>query len=375
MLSIAGGIGWLHLRIAVGEYNSIVTKKHNTHRRGLAWFLKRIFHLMMGMMLVVEGDKYNLKLQRAIESNASPEVVSDLKANRNNTALTQFVKDHEAKKAAMKKALLAGKTPKQIEAETANIKAPQDGKVGDAKHRLSDQRRAALQALALFLTYGTAGLFSVWLDCRGQVMPDSVMLINLTSILNSRRKSDPTAKPHVYGARAWNRLDNHIFKILKDFLNNKGRFDENLSFDEMTEKFSNEINSSTIADLFVLDLQSEIFTPGYSRKPDGSVAPEVDIKKDAPVDALAPCTQEFREIWAITEGPLQPVSKKGEGMYPERAGGRVHRQETALTQMSKDQAKVAAELEQEGDSGEEDEDADRYIFAGLLSDEENEKED
>ncbi|KAH9806792.1 hypothetical protein DFH28DRAFT_1141596 [Melampsora americana] len=187
-------------------------------------------------------------------------------------------------------------------------------------HEASELRREAIQHMGLFFMYGTASFFHVWPVTRDQTLQDAASLVNLASILADRRWAAVEDEKHVYGARAWNRLDDIMYDALKRFVVN-GNFRTQIDWPTMTAYFSENFEATRLANIFTLDMLSEIHIPGLSRGLNGLVQEQVDLPE--------------KESWL-----MNAPATEGRSMYPEAdVNRRFVKRPNADSIMASDQAK------------------------------------
>ncbi|KAH9806895.1 hypothetical protein DFH28DRAFT_1141220 [Melampsora americana] len=232
-------------------------------------------------------------------------------------------------------------------------------------HDASELRRDALQHMAMFFMYGTASFFHVWPASRDQTLQDAASLVNLASVLADRRWESVGNKKHVYGARAWNRLDDLMYEALKKFVTN-GNFNTQIDWPWMTSFFSENFEAARLANFFTMDMLSEIHIPSLSRGLNGLVQEQVDLPDKEDWLLNAPATESFRALWGPTEGPIQPVTNRGRSMYAEvdKETGAFAKQPNPETRMTADQERADEEhAAAQRDKGEEMSERQRFAWS------------
>ncbi|KAH9806979.1 hypothetical protein DFH28DRAFT_939890 [Melampsora americana] len=131
-----------------------------------------------------------------------------------------------------------------------------------------------------------------------------------------------------------------MYEALKRFVVN-GNFRTQIDWPTMTAYFSKNFEATRLANIFTLDMLSEIHIPGLSRGLNGLVQEQVDLPEKESWLMNAPATESFRALWGPTEGPLKPVTDRGRSMYPEAdaSSGRFAKRPNADSIMASDQAK------------------------------------
>ncbi|KAH9807157.1 hypothetical protein DFH28DRAFT_916912 [Melampsora americana] len=244
-------------------------KNSRTPPHGLSWLIRKYYLALAGVLMVYEAQRYDMKMIDAEKSGMKGDDLKELKDKlKDGTCIKQFVRENlRIKKLAIK----ASEEQGAIE--------------GDAKH--------------------------------AQSMQEGALLIHLTSLLCTRRRDRVDEEYWGYGRRAWNRMDNHMFKTLRKFMTDDGDFVEDIDWPTMTATFQEEFSTVKIAHLLVLDMQCEICLPGLSRSLTGGVAPPPK-DKDRPRQLLRPDQVKFRRMFGPTEGAIHPVSNRGVGLHPEK---------------------------------------------------------
>ncbi|EGG07551.1 uncharacterized protein MELLADRAFT_62518 [Melampsora larici-populina 98AG31] len=296
-------VGWVFQQIMIrGQAEEDVGQK-KVHKHGIGWFQRRLLLVLTGVMLVYERTVYNAKLATFLteKKRTRDEISSMKKYLKYASCINQFshnwVFQHPER------------TIKNANLSTEELEEALDNVTGEdikrtAIYEASYLQADALQALAMFLLYGTAGLFHVWTNHRDQMLHDASYAINLAAILSKRHANavkNKERRPHSYYDRAWNHLDHHMFTTLSEFINDEGEFKKNIKWPRLTREFNTRFNAKTLSSLYTLDLQSELFNPGQTLAPDGTVAPPVAFHGLKNLPGLAPESAEFRKIWTQTE--------------------------------------------------------------------------
>ncbi|KAH9806739.1 hypothetical protein DFH28DRAFT_940602 [Melampsora americana] len=277
---------------------------------------RQFFLVMLGVMLVYESEMYNSKRLRTINASGPS-------SEKSSRTIIRSVKP-----------------PPLSDAEKKDRRQIQN----KVNHDASELRRDALQHMAMFFMYGTASFFHVWPASRDQTLQDAASLVNLASILADRRWDSVGDKRHVYGARAWNRLDDLMFDALKKFVSN-GNFRTQIDWPWMTSYFSENFEAARLANFFTMDMLSEIHIPSLSRGFNGLVQEQVDLPDKEEWLLNAPATESFRALWGPTEGPTRPVTNRGKSMYVEvdEDTGAFAKQANPDSRMTADQEKADAD--------------------------------
>ncbi|EGF97079.1 uncharacterized protein MELLADRAFT_114610 [Melampsora larici-populina 98AG31] len=299
-------MAWLFRGAMVSDRPEVEGKKQsscNPHR-GLAWFKRKFFLVLVGVLMVYEAEQQDLRLEQAEESRKSQAAIKALKAKlKDNSCIKQLVRD-------------------QLKVKKLAIKGAEQG------------------------------LLHVWPGSHDQSMHEGALLINFTSLLVGRRRSKVDAEEideaWGYGSRAWNHMDNHMFKILKLVMTRDRVFRSEVHWPTMTDTFRTEFNSTKLAHILTLDIQCEICLPGLSRSLTGKVAPPVK-DKDKAQQLLRPSQVHFQKMFGPTEGDLHPVRNRGQGLHPEKQVSNENPststftpQANAVSQRTKNQATATA---------------------------------
>ncbi|KAH9809604.1 hypothetical protein DFH28DRAFT_867173, partial [Melampsora americana] len=268
-------IAWAWQQCMIKAQEEKENKSNKVHHQGMSWLQQRFLLIISGVMLVHERDVYNRALQKYCKTPRTPEQITARKNELKGTLLNQISLDYVRKNP--QKALPPSR---KNEAQSEAVIKVSDQEIQlAANDETYEFRRLSLQTLALFLMFGTSGLFHVWVWKKEQKMTDAASLIHLASVLANRRNEISTSEPHVFYQRAWSRLDHHMFSILREFINDKGDFKRNLDWPTLTNKFHDRFAPSTLCYLYILDLCLEIHSPLSTRAPDGSKAPDFDINQ------------------------------------------------------------------------------------------------
>ncbi|KAH9807071.1 hypothetical protein DFH28DRAFT_1140396 [Melampsora americana] len=356
-MAMSQTVGWLFHQINARSRSDNGPRRDRVSSASIGSLQKQYFLVLTGMMLVYESDTYN----RAVDKNmrnkkqaTSAAEFKELKAiHKDQTVLRQLVNTQARYTSKRLKGVTGGSTSTVIKTKDQERKMAQT-----VNHDLSRFRGDAIQALALFLLYGTAAFFHVWPTPRENTQHDAALLINLASILADRRWRKVQREKHVFGARAWNRMDDLMYCALKRFLNHNGSMRQEIDWPTMTDYFSRKFEASNLAHMFTLDLLMETHRPGLSRGVNGLVAPHVKLADQELWLIDGPTTQSFRAIWGTTEGELVKPSEGGSGMYPEVSKSGVRTPHTtAETQMAADKARANAKGKSKEVSSETDSDS------------------
>ncbi|KAH9806762.1 hypothetical protein DFH28DRAFT_940414 [Melampsora americana] len=391
MVEQAKTMTWLARQCFVGEEDT-APKRGRIANATVRSLQKKFFHVLLGVNIVFESEVHNGLLIQAEQRGETVRKLKSMKANqKSESVLFQLMNDRNKHESLRLKSIGGGRSSKSITStsampsQTAST-SDKDKSVSAKNSRdVHDFKKECLQYLALFLMYGTAGFFHVWPAYKDQTMVESALLINLASLVCDRRYERCGDEGHVFGARAWNRLDELMFRSLKMFVTEAGTFKNDIKWSEMTRHFYLEFDVKKLAGLYMLDLLTETHRPGLTLGIDGRVMEHIRVKDDLVVKLNDPMSEPFRALWGPTEGPLNPVSDRGASMYPEvDRNGTMTRPHNPHTQMAADQAKAkcknrepstARESEDEGgDEGEGGEEEEEGEEEENESDEECEEE-
>ncbi|KAH9807373.1 hypothetical protein DFH28DRAFT_938704 [Melampsora americana] len=337
-------IAWAWQQCMIKAHEEKENKSNKVHHQGMSWLQQRFLLILSGVMLVYERDVYNKALQKYCKTPRTPEEINARKNELKGTILNQLSLDYVRKNP--QKALPPSR---KNEAQSDEVIKVSEHEIQQAANdKTYEFRRLSLQTLALFMMFGTSGLFHVWVWKKEQKMTDAASLIHLSSVLAKRRNEISTAEPHVFYQRAWSRLDHHMYTILREFITDKGDFKRNLDWPKLTTMFHDRFAPTTLCYLYSLDLCLEIHAPLSTRAPDGSKAPDFDLNQKKRGPALIPITETFKSVWPSTSGQPVPVTDPKQ-MYIEADGSRVTKNNPlkAITQ-AKEKARVENAKEGEG---------------------------
>ncbi|KAH9806828.1 hypothetical protein DFH28DRAFT_1141503 [Melampsora americana] len=355
MLEQSKTMAWLCRQCWANEDDSGSKQRGRVGNASVKSLQKKFFHVLLGVNLVFESEVHNGLLALAKERGTSVRNLRAMKAlQKNGSVLVQLYNDRNKYNSGKVKSISGSKTAKTIaptqstSSQSANI-TEEDKKVSAQTSRdIMEFKKECLHYLALFLMYGTASFFHAWPTFKDVSMPESALFVNLASLLADRRYDLCGDEQHKFGDRAWNRLDELMFKTLKMFITDSGQFRKDIKWSEMTKVFYTDFDVKKMAGLFMLDLLSETHKPGLSLGLKGLVLDHVELKDGELKKMNGPENQSFRALWGPTEGPLQPVSDRGASLYPEvDSQGRIRSKETSTAQ------KDASDSEGEEGSGEE----------------------
>ncbi|KAH9814525.1 hypothetical protein DFH28DRAFT_894685, partial [Melampsora americana] len=353
-VSMSQTIGWVFQQISARTRSEGTKRVDRVGSASIGSLQRQYFLVMLGVMLVYESEMYNSfvdRLQRSKKTSAEITLLKTFQKDTSvlkqliNTKLSYGNKRHRtitstepSPSTSQTRTIIRSVKPEQLTDSQKKDRRQIQNKVN---HDASELRREALQHMGLFFMYGTASFFHVWPAARDQTMQDAASLVKLAAVLSDRRWAAVEDQMHVYGARAWNRLDDLMYDALKRFVNN-GNFITKIDWPTMTSFFSENFEAARLANVFTLDMLSEIHIPGLSRGLNGLVQEQVDLPEKESWIKNAPATESFRALWGPTEGPLKPVTNRGESMYPEvDPDSRAFvRQANADSTMASDQAKA-----------------------------------
>ncbi|KAH9806890.1 hypothetical protein DFH28DRAFT_940092 [Melampsora americana] len=339
-MAMSQTVGWLFHQINARSRSENGPRRDRVSSASIGSLQKQYFLVLTGMMLVYESDTYNREVDKNMRNKKQANSAAEFKQlkaiHKDQTVLRQLVNTQARYTSKRLKGVTGGSGSTVVKTKDQERKIAQT-----VNHDLSRFRGDAIQALALFLLYGTAAFFHVWPTPRENTQHDAALLINLASILADRRFRKLKGEKHVFGARAWNRLDDLMFRALKRFLNHNGSIKHEIDWPSMTDYFSRKFEASNLAHMFTLDLLMETHRPGLSRGINGLVAPHVKLVDQEMWLIDGPTTQSFRAIWGTTEGELVKPSEGGSGLYPEVSKNGVRTPHaTAETQMAADLARA-----------------------------------
>ncbi|EGG07271.1 uncharacterized protein MELLADRAFT_105751 [Melampsora larici-populina 98AG31] len=274
MVNLAKGIGWVYQQIMIRDQVEEENDLKKVHKHGIAWLQKRYLQVFLGVMVIYENEIYNQKFEAYVqEPRSQADIKKEKKRIKEASCLNQLSQswvNHHPERVL--------KASSQTITNTSDLdKLTDDQQRVQAVRDASETRSNALRALSLFLMFGTAGLFHVWTNRREVLLHDSSYLLNLTSILALRHHNSKDKDPNAFLGRAWCRLDDYVITTLGRFLNNDGKFVEDLDWAAMTERLNDDFEASRLTPLFILDLYEELFTLGRSRTPEGYEAPPVNF--------------------------------------------------------------------------------------------------
>ncbi|KAH9816374.1 hypothetical protein DFH28DRAFT_1159482 [Melampsora americana] len=319
MVPMSQSIAWAWQQCMMKAMEEQEVKSSKVHPLGIGWLQKRFLLVLTGVMLIYERDVYNRQLKMYCKVKRTPTQITARRNELKGSVLHQLSSDYIRKNPVK---AIAGLKKNQVPSSDALAKVTEKEIQSAANDETFNFRRQAIQALALFLMFGTSGLFHVWVWYREQKMTDAALMIHMSSILAQRRTQASTSEPHVFYQRSWSRLDHHLFTILREFIDDKGDFKRKIQWPELTRMFHDRFSPTSLAYLYTLDLCLELHAPLSSRGPDGSVAPDFDSNSKNQGQALIPITEPFRSVWATTEGKAVPVTDP-QAMYKEADGSRV----------------------------------------------------
>ncbi|KAH9814529.1 hypothetical protein DFH28DRAFT_849851, partial [Melampsora americana] len=357
-VSMSQTIGWIFQQISARSRSEGTKRVDRVGTASIGSLQRQFFLVMLGVMLVYESEMYSSFVDRLQRSKKTSSEITLLKTFQKDTSvLKQLI---NTKLSYGTKRFRTITTTEPAAAPGTSSQAPSRTIIRSVKpqpltdvekkerrqiqnkvnHEASELRREAIQHMGLFFMYGTASFFHVWPVTRDQTLQDAASLVNLASILADRRWAAVEDEKHVYGARTWNRLDDIMYDALKRFVVN-GNFRTQIDWPTMTAYFSENFEATRLANIFTLDMLSEIHIPGLSRGLNGLVQEQVDLPEKESWLMNAPATESFRALWGPTEGPLKPVTDRGRSMYPEvdASSGRFAKRPNADSIMPSDQAK------------------------------------
>ncbi|KAH9809601.1 hypothetical protein DFH28DRAFT_1187556 [Melampsora americana] len=319
MVPMSQSIAWAWQQCMMKAVEEQEKKSSKVHPLGISWLQKRFLLVLTGVMLIYERDVYNRQLKLYCKVKRTATQITARRNELKGSVLHQLSSDYIRKNPVK---AISGLKRNQVPSSDALAKVTEKEIQSAANDETFNFRRQAIQALALFLMFGTSGLFHVWVWYKEQRMTDAALLIHMSSILAQRRNQASKSEPHVFYQRSWSRLDHHLFTILREFIDDKGDFKRKIDWPQMTRMFHDRFSPTSLSYLYTLDLCLELHAPLSSRGPDGSVAPDFDSNSKNQGQALIPITEPFRSVWASTEGKATPVTNP-QAMYKEADGSRV----------------------------------------------------
>lgn len=343
--------------------------------QGLAWLQRRFLLVLQGFFFVYESHVFNQRIAKANRAGTSASEVKKMENELlNSTTIRSYIAEkirvnHRSTQGALaapkeKKAIKGkGKEKEQGQLEAAEgsvvlreserqaaARRDEPAVLKKVKATIADMRKKAIQALTLFLTFGTAGLFHAWPQYKPIHNSTCAQVLQVMSILCDRKLSEINSKAHVYGQRAWSGLDNHMFKILKEFVGEDGRFNEDIRWLEVTQNFQVQFEIKKLAHLFLMDVYPEVCPPlGESVSITGGTAPGVVEAPTKTWEVVAPGTKVVREAFgAQPDPPIVPVKNRGLGLYEgvRPDSGVLTRPENPISRMTeREKAAAAADKE------------------------------
>ncbi|KAH9806790.1 hypothetical protein DFH28DRAFT_869317, partial [Melampsora americana] len=318
VVPMSQSIAWAWQQCMVKAQEEKENKSSKVHHQGMSWLQQRFLLIVSGVMLVYERDVYNRALAKFLKTPRTSDEIANRRNELKGTVLNQLSLDFVKKNP--QKALPPSRKSEQR--SHAMIKVSDQEIQAAANEETYEFRRLALQTLALFMMFGTSGLFHVWVWKKEQKMTDAASLIHLSSVLANRRKKNSQSEPHVFYQRSWSRLDHHVFTILREFIDDDGGFKRKVNWPTLTQMFHDRFSPNTLSYLYSLDLCLEIHSPLSTRSPDGSSAPDFDFNQRKKGPTLIPITETFKSVWPSTAGQPVPVTNPKE-MYLEADGSKV----------------------------------------------------
>ncbi|KAH9806763.1 hypothetical protein DFH28DRAFT_851027, partial [Melampsora americana] len=345
MVPMSQSIAWAWQQCMMKAMEEQEVKSSKVHPLGIGWLQKRFLLVLTGVMLIYERDVYNRQLKMYCKVKRTPTQITARRNELKGSVLHQLSSDYIRKNPVK---AISGLKRNQVPSSDALAKVTEKEIQSAANDETFNFRRQAIQALALFLMFGTSGLFHVWVWYREQKMTDAALMIHMSSVLAQRRNQASKSEPHVFYQRSWSRLDHHLFTILREFIDDKGDFKRKIDWPQMTRMFHDRFSPTSLAYLYTLDLCLELHAPLSSRGPDGSVAPDFDFNSKNQGQALIPITEPFRSVWASTEGKAVPVTDP-QGMYKEADGSKVTKKHP-LKSITQSKEKARQEMQEVDES-------------------------
>ncbi|KAH9806939.1 hypothetical protein DFH28DRAFT_918416 [Melampsora americana] len=317
-VSMSQTIGWVFQQISARGRTEGSKRVDRVANASIGTLQRQYFLVMLGVMLVYESEMYNSFVDRISKSKKTSLEINLLKTFQKDTSVLKQLINTKLSYGSKRLRTITSNAPAAESSSRTIIRSKKERRQIQNKvnHDASELRREALQQMALFFMYGTSSFFHVWPASRDQTLQDAASLVHLASILADRRWDAVGTKKHVYGARAWNRLDDLMYEALKKFVSH-GNFNTQIDWPRMTSYFSENFEAGRLANMFTMDMLSEIHVPSLSRGLNGLVQEQVDLPDKEEWLLNAPATESFRALWGPTEGPLQPVTDRGKSMYKE----------------------------------------------------------
>ncbi|KAH9806885.1 hypothetical protein DFH28DRAFT_1141215 [Melampsora americana] len=221
MVPMSQSIAWAWQQCMMKTVEEQEVKSSKVHPLGISWLQKRFLLVLTGVMLIYERDVYNRQLKVYCKVKRTPNQIAARRNVLKGSVLNQLSTDYIRKNPIK---ALPGVKKNQVPNSEALAKVTDKEIQTAASEETFSFRRQAIQALALFLMFGTSGLFHVWVWYKEQRMTDAALLIHMSSVLAQRRNQASKSEPHVFYQRSWSRLDHHLFSILREFIDDKGDF-------------------------------------------------------------------------------------------------------------------------------------------------------
>lgn len=227
---------------------------------GLGYLQRRIWEVVMGNLLILENMEICQRVKTESVGVSQRGATAKKVALKSNTYLKQ----------------LMPKGPKQ-----------------------SEFKRRCMSSLAVFLAFGTSGLFTVWRDYRAVRLTSCFDLIQMVGLVHHVAGATGTPFQHPSNSRAFPRVDLLVYDLLR-YSPHAGE-DAEYTWTRAVNDWADLMKPEILAADFVADILQELQTPGMSMTPQGGRAPHVR-KTDRANDCLA--------ILAPTMDSLQTSSKQ-----------------------------------------------------------------
>ncbi|KAH9811482.1 hypothetical protein DFH28DRAFT_1130653 [Melampsora americana] len=331
MVSLGGHITWLVNQVdSVDEGEVVQAKRSRAIPSSVKALQKKYLNVFLGLNLIYESEVHNGIINKAASKGSTKKTLAMMKSNQKaSSVLQQLYNDRNQYSSSGLKRLPGGsRTSGLIGASSQSVPAREEpaatekGSVdkvsAETSRDISNTKKQCLHSLSLFLMFGTAGLFHVIPNWKEASMPETATLLHLSSLLSDRRFEQTKDEPHACDARAWNRLDDLMYRSLAKFIGEDGRFkpQSRVNWESMTEYFREEFAVKKLAPLFMLDLLSETHRPGLSLGLEGRVMDHVEVESAKLYQLNSPAMESFRALWGQTEGPAYPVTDRGASLYP-----------------------------------------------------------
>ncbi|KAH9806852.1 hypothetical protein DFH28DRAFT_1090609 [Melampsora americana] len=334
MVSMGGHITWLVNQVdSVDEGDAVNSKRIRAVPSTVKALQKKYLNVFLGLNLIYKSEVHNAIINKAASKGTTKKALATMKSNQKaSSVLQQLYNDRNLYSSSGVKRLPGGSNPppaicpptQTAQSQSTQAEKPTADKVSaDTSRDISNTKKQCLHSLSLFLMFGTAGLFHVLPNWKEASMPETATLLHLSSLLSDLRFEVLKDEPHSFECRAWNRLDDLMYRSLGKFVGDDGRFkpQSKVNWNDMTDYFREEFSVKKLAPMFMLDLLSETHRPGLSLGLDGRVMGHVEVESNKLFKLNSPAMESFRALWGQTEGPAYPVTDRGASLYPGLSSG------------------------------------------------------